>query len=78
MEKLNFRTQREKKDFLKGLVSNKNRVPKDYKVIEDYFLGDFIVHQKFGHGFVQALVDKEKMQVYFDLGEKTLLHSKHA
>ena len=48
---------------------------RSYSIAGKFQLGDVINHSKFGEGFVDRLIDHNKIQVIFRTGVKTLIHN---
>ena len=47
-----------------------------YSIAQELDLGQYVVHKKFGEGYVAELLDDNKASVMFQEGLKTLIHSR--
>lgn len=47
-----------------------------YSIKNKFVVGDKIDHPKFGIGFVESLLEGDKVNILFKGGEKTLVHNK--
>lgn len=47
-----------------------------YSIKTKFIVGDKIDHPKFGLGFVESLLEGDKVNILFKTGEKTLVHNK--
>lgn len=47
---------------------------KPYRVSSSFAEGELVHHSKFGDGYVQRIIDKNKMEVMFKEGARTLAH----
>jgi hypothetical protein len=57
-------------------VRNFSGLQKAYSVKDRFVIGDVIQHPQFGSGLVESLLERDKIQVVFQFGQKTLLHNK--
>lgn len=61
--------------WMEKVASSKAKSQK-YNIKTKFELGDIIDHPKFGPGFVEKLIDADKVQVIFRHDIKTLIHNK--
>lgn len=47
----------------------------DYDRSSSHNIGDYVSHLKFGYGFVQKIIGTNKIEVFFEDSEKTLLQN---
>jgi hypothetical protein len=57
-------------------VKNFAGLKKSYSVQDKFNIGDVISHPQFGPGLVESLLERDKIHVIFQFGQKTLLHNK--
>jgi len=55
---------------------NLSRPERLYALSDSYAVGDRIDHRVFGHGVVQRIVGREKIEVSFPTGPKVLAHER--
>ena len=70
-----WRTKTDKKAYLRRLMDCKKTKPKIYRKERPHRLGQFIKHPKFGLGFVAYMISENKVEVFFEQGEKILLQN---
>ena len=68
-------TKTDKKEYLEKLSQDSKEEPREYSTKEDFLLGEYIVHPKFGLGFIFNILSTTKIEVYFDQNEKILLQN---
>ena len=47
----------------------------EYDRSSSHNIGDYVSHLKFGYGFVQKIIGTNKIEVFFEDSEKTLLQN---
>ena len=70
-----LKTKTAKKEFLQKLIEKESDNAETYNMGTDYEVGSFISHPKFGLGFIQEILGKTKVSVFFENGEKVLLQN---
>jgi hypothetical protein len=55
-----------------------NRPIRPYQVSDIYTVGDRIDHKSFGTGVIERVMGPSKVQVFFSVGQKMLLHGRTA
>ncbi len=73
---LSWGSKAAKSQYLEKLMSNVKAEATDYKIDQNYIVGEYINHFKFGHGFIQKVVNPTKIEVYFKGFEKLLLQNR--
>lgn len=73
--KTKWRTKTAKKDYLQGLIEDEKIDPSSYAMKLSFELGELIEHPKFGLGFIQDTIGKQKVSVFFEDSEKVLLQN---
>jgi hypothetical protein len=68
-------TKTAKKNHLTKLINNKKIEAVPYNMKEVYEAGTLLEHKKFGIGFIEGLVGENKMNVFFEDSERTLLQN---
>jgi len=63
-------------DIWMNKVSSATAKSQKYSLKLKFELGDIIDHPKFGPGFIEKLIDADKIQVIFRHEIKTLMHNK--
>lgn len=72
---LSWKTKVEKRDYLDALMGSKKKEAISYIKENEYKIGDFISHPKFGQGFIHNIMNKNKIEVYFNDSEKILVQN---
>ena len=67
-----------RKDAAPIVEADPSRPRRPFRTSDTYEVGDRVVHASFGEGVVQAVTGPQKVQVLFDAGAKTLVHSRDA
>ena len=62
----------EKVEHLESLVSIPSINPKMYDINDEYFRLDFISHDDYGVGFVEEVMNKFQVRIFFPEGERIL------
>ncbi len=68
-------TKTSKTDYLKKLMDDTKKNPVLYRKENNHQIGDYIQHNKFGFGFIQAIMSHTKIQVFFEESEKVMLQN---
>lgn len=69
---IEFENVEQKLAHLSSLVSIPSINPKAYNEDAEYQKMDFIEHNIYGVGFVEEIVSKNEIRVFFPVGEKVL------
>ena len=64
-------------DYQQRISSQPDTAFTRYKIGLDLQQSELVVHKKFGKGFVQELLDSDKVTVMFSDGPRTLVHRRH-
>ena len=72
---LSWKNNRAKTEYLESLRSNVKKDAISYDKDQNYSVGDYITHFKFGFGFIQKVICPTKMEVFFENSEKVLLQN---
>jgi len=72
---IKWKNKTAKKEYLKTLVANTDRIALSYSKEQNYEVGDYIKHFKFGPGFVQKVMGHQKIEVFFEGFEKVMLQN---
>lgn len=73
--KLNLNSKRAKKEYLDQLIESPKQEAVSYEKENNYDVGDFINHFKFGFGLVQKVVSDSKIEIFFEDSEKVMLQN---
>jgi len=60
------------------VAADPSRPRRPFRTSDTYAVGDRVVHPSFGEGVVQAITGATKVEVLFEVGAKTLVHSRTA
>ena len=63
-------------DLWMRMISTSKTKSQDYSPKLQFVTGDIIDHKKFGPGFIEKLIDADKIQVIFRHDIKTLIHNR--
>lgn len=63
-------------DIWMDKIASATAKSQEYSLRMKFQLGDIIDHPKFGPGFIEKLIDTDKIQVIFRHDIKTLIHNK--
>lgn len=76
MKKLiKWKSKTAKKEYLQALIKSAKNEPVSYDKNNNYIVGDYINHFKFGDGFIQKVLTKTKIEVFFEDSEKVLMQN---
>lgn len=70
-----WKNKTEKKKYLEKLMDSRLVQPRDYDMKNDHDLGEHITHPNFGFGFIERIIGKNKIVVFFEQFEKVLLQN---
>ena len=73
---LNFQNSAEKKTHLDSLIDIPSINPSKYDRRTRYNRLDFLIHDSFGPGFVEDILENNKISVYFSHGPEVLEHNR--
>lgn len=74
-KKLDWKNKNAKFDYLLLLKKDNSSSAIKYSMKQNHQLGDLIEHSTFGLGFIQKIVSPNKIEVFFDDAEKTLIQN---
>jgi hypothetical protein len=72
---LNFRNSEERKVHLESLIDIPSINPGRYDSRTRYNRLDFLIHDKFGPGFVDEVMNSDEIVVFFAHGHEKLIHN---
>lgn len=72
---IRWKNRTAKKEHLSLLINNKKVDATDYNKDNNFEVGDYINHFKFGLGFVQNIINKSKIEVFFEDSERVMLQN---
>lgn len=64
-----------KQEYLDKLAKNTKKEAVIYNRLQNYNVGDYINHSKFGIGFILKIISSTKMEVFFKDSEKVMLQN---
>lgn len=70
-----WKTQASKMKYLKGLMSDVKKEARVYEIDQNHDVGDYIKHTKFGFGFIQKIINKSKVEIFFEDSEKVMMQN---
>lgn len=70
-----WKTKTSKKEFLEKLENDTSKEPIEYNKDNNFDVGDYINHTKFGNGFIQKVISNTKIEVFFIGSERILLQN---
>ncbi len=76
-KKISWKNKTVKKEYLEALKSDVSQEAISYNKDQNYDIGDYINHFKFGFGFIQRIISHTKIEVFFEDSEKVLLQNWH-
>lgn len=63
------------KDYLERLNKNDTESAIEYDKSKNFGLGDYIHHDKFGHGFILKVMNETKIEVFFSDVQRIMLQN---
>ncbi len=72
---IRWKNKTQRKEHLIALSNNPQKEAIPYLKEENYELGDYLAHPKFGLGFIHNVINTTKIEVFFQDSEKILLQN---
>ena len=74
VNQIKFETDADRINHLQSLKNIPSINPKDYSPVGEYYRLDFINHPTFGLGFVEEVLNNQRIKVFFTEGIQELDH----